>query len=243
MSTSAYDIITRSMRLIGVLSTRDTPDAQDAHDSFNSLNMMLEQWSIEDLMCYQFENNIFNTTISQASYTIGNTGSPNWTASRPNEITSAFVRVGQIDYPLQIASNEEYYGVSMKALESVPRMLYYQPEYPLGKVFLYPVPQIVYPIGITATKQFTAFAGLTTAVSLPPGYLKALIWNLAIELAPEYGKEVNGVVAKRAIDAKALIKSKNSKLPEMHMECVYLGKGVTALGGGNGRFNIYTGGF
>lgn len=231
------------MRLIGVLSTRDTPDAQDANDAFSSLNMMLEQWSIEDLMCYQFENNVFNTVINQALYTIGTSGTPDWNSIRPTEITSAFVRVGSIDCPLQLMSNEEYYGVSMKILASVPSGLYYQPEYPLGKIFLYPVPQIVYPIGITATKQFTAFAGLTTAISLPPGYLKALIWNLAIEIAPEYGKEVSGVIAKKAIDAKALIKGKNSKLPELHMESVYLGKGVTNLGGGNGRFNIYTGGF
>lgn len=242
MSTSAYDIVTRSLRVIGVLSTHDTPAAQEANDAFNSLNMMLEQWSIEDLMCYHYENTVFNTVIGQASYTIGASGA-DWTAVRPNEITSAFVRVGQIDYPLQVSSNEEYYGVSMKALQSVPRMLYYQQEYPLGKVFLYPVPQIVYPIGITTTTQFTAFTGLSQTVFLPPGYLKALIWNLGVELAPEYGKQLDQITIKKAIDAKALIKGKNSKLPELHMESVYLGKGVTALGGGNGRFNIYTGGF
>jgi hypothetical protein len=242
MATSAIDIINRSLRLIGVLSSHDTADAQDANDAFNSLNMMLEQWSIEELMCYYLDNSVFNTVIGQASYTIAASGA-NWTGVRPTEITSAFVRVGQIDYPLQVSSAEEYYGVSMKALQSVPRMLYYQPEYPMGKIFLYPVPQIVYPIGITATHQFTAFTGKNQAVSFPPGYLKALIWNLAVELAPEYGKQLDLITAKKAIDAKALIKGKNSKLPELHMESVYLGKGVTALGGGNGRFNIYTGGF
>lgn len=242
MSTSAYDIIVRALRLNGIIGSLDTPDAQDANDAFNSLNMMLEQWSIEDLMCYQFDNNIFNTVINQASYTIGESGC-DWTAVRPNEITSAFVRVGQIDYPLQIMSNEEYYGVSMKTLQSVPRGLYYQPEFPKGLVFLYPVPQIVYPIGITNTLQFTAFTGLDQTVSLPPGYLKALIWNLAVEIAPEYGKQIEPITLKKAIEAKAIIKSKNTKLPELHMESVYLGKGVTALGGGNGRFNIYTGGF
>lgn len=243
MATKVYDIIVRALRINGVLAARDLPDAQDANDAFTSLNMLIEQWNIEDLMCYHYENDIFNTTIGQSVYTIGNVGTPDWISVRPNEVTSAFVRVGQIDYPLQIMSNEEYYGVSMKALQSVPRGLYYQQEYPLGKIFLYPVPQIVYPIGITTTTQFTAFSGINQVVSLPPGYLKALIWNLAVELMPEYGKAIDPITAKKATESKALIKGKNSKLPELHMESVYLGKGVTALGGGNGRFNIFTGGF
>jgi hypothetical protein len=240
MSTSAFDIITRAMRLDGVIASLDTPDSQDTNDAFVSLNMMLEQWSLEDLMCYQYTNSTFNSVAETASYTIGASGAT-WTATRPIRITSGWCRVGTIDYGLQIMSNDEYQGISMKTLQSVPRGLYYSPEYPLGKIYLYPVPNIVYPIGISCETALIAFTGLETAISLPPGYLKALIYNLAVEIAPEYGKQIDPLVMKKAIDTKAAIKRINSKQPELSLEQVYLGHGVTALGGTNGRFNIYSG--
>jgi len=233
MATSALNIIERAMRIDGIIASLDTPSAQDANDALISLNMMLEQWSIEDLMCYCVTSNNFLTADGTASYTIGVGGV--WvTGGRPNEILNAFVRSGNVDCSLKMMSQDEYYAIGIKNTEGIPAGLYYQPEYPLGKVFLYPVPDAIYTVGITQILQFTAFAGLTTTVILPPGYLKALIWNLAVEIAPEYGKPIDEVTAKMAVKSKALIKDKNQKLPELYIESSLLGRG-------NDTFNIQSG--
>jgi len=234
MATSAFDIITRAMRIDGVIGSLDTPDAQDTNDAFNSLNMMLEQWSLEELMCCYSSIDLHSTVASKASYIIGKSGTTDWNTDRPIEITGSFLRIDGVDRPMEIINHEEYQNKSQKTLEGIPNSLYYQSASPNGIVYPYPVPDAVYSIGISQKVQLTAFAGLETSVTLPPGYLKALIWNLALELAPEYGKPIDSITMRKAIETKALIKSKNSEKPELHLESA-------CLGSNGNTFNIYAG--
>jgi hypothetical protein len=53
------------------------------------------------------------------------------------------------------------------------------------------------------------FADLTTTVSFPPGYAEALRFNLAVRLAPEYGRPTPPEVAAIARTSKAKIKIPN----------------------------------
>jgi hypothetical protein len=229
MATSAFDIITRAMRIDGIIGSLDTPDAQDTNDAFNSLNMILEQWSLEDLMCYYSSIGLHSTVASQSSYTIGEYGTTDWDAVRPIEITGAFLRIDGVDRSMDIINHEEYKNKSQKALEGIPNSLYYQPTSPNGIIYPYPVPDDVYSIGLSQKAQFTVFTGLETSITLPPGYLKALIWNLAVEIAPEYGKAIDPVTMKKANDSKALIKSKNSDKPELNLESAWLGENISTF--------------
>jgi hypothetical protein len=52
---------------------------------------------------------------------------------------------------------------------------------------------------------------LTTSLSFPPGYEKALRYTLATNLAPEYGVAVSPAVAAIAASSKADIKRANKK--------------------------------
>lgn len=235
MSTSVNDIITRAMRLTGITGASQIPDAQDTNDAFNSLNMMLEQWSLEELMCYRYTANQFSTAASTSAYTIGPGGT--WvTGGRPLQVSNAFIRVSTTDFPIEIIGNDLYQQIGNKSTVGRPYFLYYQPEVTLGRIYLYPTPDAVYTISISQLLPFTAFTGIAQAVTLPPGYLKALIWNLAVELAPEYGKQVDPVIFKKSQEFKANIKRKNNTKPILHLESALLGRAGCS-------FDINSGGF
>ena len=58
-------------------------------------------------------------------------------------------------------------------------------------------------------KPLSTLAALTTSLSLPPGYERALRYALALELAPEYGRQVSEIVMAAAVESKAAIKRMN----------------------------------
>ena len=69
-----YDIISRALKDIGALEAGETPTADAAQDAFDMLNDMLDQWSNEDMMIYNFTEIIFPVVAGQTQYTIGPTG-------------------------------------------------------------------------------------------------------------------------------------------------------------------------
>jgi hypothetical protein len=62
---------------------------------------------------------------------------------------------------------------------------------------------------IDSLKALTDPATITTEIEFPTSYDAAIKWNLAIELAPEYGKDPSGIVIARARESKRIIETKN----------------------------------
>ena len=69
-----YDIISRALKDIGALEAGETPTADAAQDAFDMLNDMLDQWSNESMMIYNYTEIIFPVVAGQTQYTIGPTG-------------------------------------------------------------------------------------------------------------------------------------------------------------------------
>lgn len=65
------DIVSRALKDIGALEAGETPTPDAALDAFEMLNDMLDQWSNEDMMVYNFTEIIFPVVGGQTQYTIG----------------------------------------------------------------------------------------------------------------------------------------------------------------------------
>ena len=59
---------------------------------------------------------------------------------------------------------------------------------------------------LNSQKLITSFALSTDTVSLPTGFLRALKYNLALDLAPEYGKTPNAIIISVAQESKEVLK-------------------------------------
>lgn len=209
--SKVIDIINRSLRILGSLSTGDIVSGNEATEAFAALNSMLGQWNNEKLLVYCDSNSTHSLTAGTGTYTIGTGGTIN--TARPIKIDFAFVRYSSTDdYPLEIIDNARYQEIFQKSIETTyPKYLYYNPSYPLGYIYLWPVPSESCTLGLTKRSVLSAFTSLQQTVALPDGYEEALVWNLAYKLSPEYGIANVGQIFDQAAETKTSISRTNTK--------------------------------
>ena len=225
------ELLKSSLRLIGAIATGETPSNDEMKDALSALNTMLDGWSAHRLTVYATTQESLTLTAADYEYTIGSSGNLNTT--KPVKVLSAFTRdsSGQ-DYPVEVYTDRERYNALIdKDASGRPEELFYVPSHPLGYLYLYPAPDTAYTLYIESLKPLSALSGYTTEISLPTGYERALKYNLAIELAPEFGVSVPAEVAAVAMESYRAIANVNAPTVMATMDVPYT----------NGVYNIYTG--
>lgn len=201
---TALSIITSAMRKAGVLVKSEAPSADEAADGLEMLNDLLASISNDSLVVYARTFESFNLSANVQSYTIG--AGADFNTVRPIKIITAYVRTGGIDYPLTVISDEQYATIQLKAVGGIPEFLNYTNAFPQATINLYPAPAAGYQIFLVTEKQLNTFT-LNEDVSLPPGWRRMLVYNLAVEMGPEYGQPVPAETVQIARDSKAEIRA------------------------------------
>jgi hypothetical protein len=107
--------------------------------------------------------------------------------------------------------------------------------YPDVTIHVYPVPSRALEFHFISVKPLTQPATLTTELAFPPGYLRAFTYNLAMELAPEFGVEPTPQVQRIAMASKRDIKRINAPKDIMAMPYSLMAR--------RNRFNIFAGNY
>ena len=208
-NTTANDIIERAMVKARVISPGESIPGNKADRMLGELNDLLESWALERVMVIADVLESFALVAGTEEYTYGTDGTFN--SARPTEIKDdCFIRSGNVDYPCRLKELSVYRRRSVKLTRARPRILSYNPEYPLMKVLFWPTPSSTDNIYLRVSKTVASFALLTTIVNLMPGYRRAIVANFAVEISPNFGKKVPESLAFLAAQSKQVIKSLNA---------------------------------
>jgi hypothetical protein len=185
------ELIFSSLRLIGVLAAGETPSNQETTDAFNALNIMLDSYSAQNLMIPAIVPETFTVVAGQQSYSMGPLG--NFNTTRPTRIVDAQTVVlgsnPRQTLPLKVINIDQFSNIFVKSVQStIPLWLYNDNAFPSVNLNLWPVPQVNSQIDIWSQKNLAQFATLNDLVALAPSGNRMLKYNLAVEIAPEYGK-------------------------------------------------------
>lgn len=212
---TAGDLINGALRLIGQLAEGESPSSETSADALFALNQMLDAWSIDDLIVYTFSAQTFTWPAATSSRTIGPSGA-DFTGSRPirlNDATYFKDTAADIAIPVQIINREEYNSIGSKSASSTyPQFISMLPDSPTATLVVWPVPAGSLQLRLHSMAELSQPAVLATDLEFPPGYLRAFRFNLACELAPEFGKEPPTWVAKIAMNSKADIERINAPM-------------------------------
>lgn len=226
---TALNIITKAMLKAGILTKTESPTYDEANDALDALNDLLASWSNDSMMITSRVTEEFTLTAGVGSYTIG-TGQT-FDTIRPIHIVESHIISGIISYDsMYQCPDEVYQSFNLKTLQSIPNALNYSNAYPYGTIKLYPYPSTGYVLSITSEKELSQFS-LNDTVNLSPGWNRALIYNLAVELCPEYGQPVDPLTLKIAKDSRAAIERSIMKVRTLDAPP------LSEIG----QFNIYTG--
>ena len=186
---TAQTLITDAYTEAQIVDPVDGPDGNQSTLGLRFLNRIIGRLSTQEVIIPYSTSEAFSTTAGQASYTMGSGGTAS--SERAKIIKSAFIRDSDnYDYPLMIAAEKSYNAISDKTFQDRPGLLFYDPVYPVGVIYFFPVPDAVYTVFIESAKDLHSTLSLATTLSLPTEYEDALILFLAAKLARMHGTQV-----------------------------------------------------
>ena len=256
MPTSVKQIIHGALRKLGAVSAGIEPSAEEYEDGLTAFRMMLDGWSLEDLMIPYLPTEEFALDPAKAIYSIGEGG--DWNTTRPEAVeivrllradgtscpvmqTTQFRQqwqptVDRRDPDLYLTTKDAlFHYVEFNAYPLSPRVLVTTRK-PFNVAVLDNF-DAAYDPGAdptpTPASGFT-LTGIQSPISFPSGYEQCIIYNLAVHLSPEYpGLELPEVTVAMAATSKSNIKRRNLQQRQMVLERPFQG--------GRRPYNIMTG--
>lgn len=234
---TAGDLINGALRLLGVLAEGETPSSETSSDALNAMNQMIDSWNTEKLSIYNTQDQIYTWPTDEITRTLGPTG--NFVGNRPVLLDDAtYFRdpTTNVSFGIKFINQQQYDGIAVKTVTSTyPQVIWVNMTYPDITMTIYPKPTRALEWHFISVQELTQPATLATDILLPPGYLRAFRYNLACEIAPEFGVEPSPQVRRIAMVSKRNIKRINN--PDDIMSLPY------SLVATRQRFNVYAGNY
>jgi hypothetical protein len=235
--TTAGEQINGALRLLGVLAEGETPSSETSQDALTALNQMIDSWNTERLAVFSTQDQVFLWPPGELNRTLGPTG--DFVGNRPILLDDAtYFRDPQtnVSYGIKLINQQQYDGIAVKTVTSTyPQVMFVNNTYPDIEMYIYPVPLRLLEWHFISVEELTRPAQLATQLTVPPGYLRAFRYNLACEIAPEFGVEPSAQVQRIAMYSKRNLKRINN--PDDIMALPY------SIVGTRQRYNIYAGNY
>jgi len=209
--TTAAELIEGSLRLLGVLAEGEQPSVAVMQDSIMAMNQMIQSWDTERLSVFSTQDQVFTWPAYTMSRTLGPTG--DFVGNRPIEVDDATYfkdPSSGLSFGVKLINQQQYDGIAFKTVTSTyPQVLWVNNTFPDIEMTIYPVPIKALEWHIISVETLTEVSSVATNLYFPPGYLRAFRYNLACELAPEFGVEPSPQVQRIAMSSKRNIKRIN----------------------------------
>lgn len=230
---------------INRLGPGENPSAEDSDFILRKANRILDQWNAREVYVWNKQITTGTLTPNLTPHLIGPQGSANFIVTeRPVRIEEGGAGLvvntstPNVRIPLKLWDHERYALETVKTIAtSVPYALYYEPDWPNGKLFLWPVPTAAYGLELSTWNVTAQFVTIQDNFSMPPGYNEALVMTLAEACLGPFGRtnmpELVADIKERAAKARVIVQAPNIESPTLSTDAPSTNKGA--------YFNWYSG--
>lgn len=238
MTKTVRQICEGALQEIGVVGQGKPLAAADASLALERMQLMLDAWQAMRLTIFQVSSGTWNLVQGQQDYTMGpggdfNVDRPLWLEGA-NIVWPTAANPPPAEFPMGILTDGEWQRIVVKNLQTnLPRSLWPEWTYPLLTIHVYPIPSLVgLQVKIWTPRPLESAVTLATVLSVPPGYLEAMVYNLASRLVTPFHRQMPASLPQNAIDSLAVVKRANKRI-----EVALFDPGLLFRGG---KYNIYT---
>jgi hypothetical protein len=223
-TVSRDDIISLALRKLGVLEIGDTPDSATITNAALSLNLLIKQLSTEGLKLWKNSELIIPLTSGKTVYTLGGSSSDLMydtqaptvaITDRPLKVIQGFYRNIQttphIDVPLMVVAKQDYNTLGSKFSTGATNTIFYDVKALNGLLYVFLTPDTTAAsnteLHIVVQLPLNDLNAALDVPDFPNEWMNVLVWNLADQLALEYGVPMNHrqEIAQRASTYKTLL--------------------------------------
>jgi hypothetical protein len=211
-TATAQTIINQALTELNVLAEGEAPTNDASIDALQLLNQLIDGWKAQRLQIHTITRSTWTITSGTGQYTFGASGD---VTTRPVIMD----HVGYIDTSpspdhetiVRLITEAEWAGISEKAQTSdTPSVAYYNPVFPQATLDYWPVPSSTTLSGVAYYPDPVGeLSALSTSLSVPPGYQRMMVKNLAMELCPSYSKQPSVLLVRQAMDSLDTVKRAN----------------------------------
>jgi len=210
ITVTAQDLIKSAMRIIGVVASGEAPDADELKDARQALNFIILQlkgppnYVKPGQMMWTRERTDLTLT-AKAVFDLKPSGG-DCDIQVPVEIITATRKdTDGNETPLTPITLEQYESLSRKNSTGTPGKFYYEKRTDVGKLYLDYIPSdITDVIDIVYRQPLELLTSNTDDFDIEDFWYRALKWNLAVEIAPEYGVTPSQLVLAKAAESLSI---------------------------------------
>jgi hypothetical protein len=220
MPTTMRRICSDALTELNVLGAGETMSAEQADLALGKLQRLFNNWNAERRAVYAAAFLEFTLTPSLLPHTIGPTGATFSATIRPVSIDGAYLILNTsspaVNLPITVRDVAWWREQTVPDLtSSVPTDLYYEPTFPNGSLYFWPVPTVAYGVGLQARVLLDDTITLDQSFNLPPGYQDATTLTLAEMLVTTFGRDMPPLLPKEARDSRARVFANNDQTPRL----------------------------
>jgi len=219
------DLITNMLQDAGIVGIGEFIETGYQTRAFRQVNWLLSQWSRKRWLTYRIQDYSFVST-GALNYTVGLNGTININP-RPDRLEYAFLRfLNQtpsgglpVDIPIDIIqSHEDYSRITVKTVGTLPWRIFYDPAWPVGLLFPWPVPQpTIYEVHVGFKVVLPRFTAMAQPINFPPEYESALNWCGARRVRASYQLPEDPTINSIARDALNTIRLANTAMSTLRL--------------------------
>jgi hypothetical protein len=255
LSYTCLDVITDALIEIGMLSPGEFAEPEVAQWAFRKFNYLIDEWQAQRAYVYSYVFIVETLVPGLSPHTIGPSGIATFStapAPRPVRLESCALLLntatptGLVDLPMNIRDKNWWALQQVKGIQTnVPTDVYYEPSFPDGSLFFWPVPDSAQQVRMQFWQTVQSFVTITDPIggpggpnTLPTAYRQALMLSLAESLLAGSSRVPPPTLEPAARKARAAVLGNNAKSPRQQTQ----DSGMPKSGKARPDFNWATGG-